>query len=90
MPIVDRLLRHTLVSLKKREVKTMGKVYLTCGHTDSVKELGWDVYIVEHGGPDGTELVYGSYCTECFVDYLQNNAENVYLNYNEAYEAARD
>lgn len=67
----------------------MGEVFLTCGHTDPIKHLGWDVYMVEYGGPDGTELVYGSYCTNCFSNALLENTENVYLNYDEAYEAAR-
>lgn len=69
----------------------MGKIYLSCGHEDLRKPLGWVAY-TEEWCCDAIEgyakaINSGSYCTQCFAALVLQNPEKVWLTNWEAEEA---
>ena len=63
-----------------------GKIFLSCGHEDHKKPLGWGIY-ERDWDVDGETLVYSTVCTSCFASTVLSKPEDCWLEYNEAWEA---
>jgi hypothetical protein len=64
----------------------MGKIILSCGHEDLRKPFGWEIN-QRIWDEDGEALSFSHYCTQCFAVAVLTSPEDVWTNYNEAYEA---
>jgi len=64
-----------------------GKIFLSCGHEDERKPTGWGLYVIEED-VDGVSLVSSSYCTDCLCRWIKDGHDNIYLSFDEAWEAA--
>lgn len=63
-------------------------IYLSCGHVDDRKPLGFTLYMKEEvcDAIDGfsTALSSGQYCSDCAALLIKNCPDEVWTNYDDA------
>lgn len=66
-----------------------GRVFLSCGHEDPDKTLGWAVHYADYSDEDlgKVVIVSGTYCSRCTAVRLLLRPENTWFDYEEAKEA---
>lgn len=64
-----------------------GKVFLTCGHEEPTKTVGWGLYTKEYNEFGRHCLAYGSYCVDCLAKQLREYPDETFFKYSDGYEA---
>lgn len=62
----------------------MGSVFLSCGHEDHKKVMGWGLYTLDYGKDGDRCIIYGQYCTSCLYEQVVFAPDRTFFTYEDA------